>query len=225
MNKLWVFGCSFSSGYLNVPKEKSYGNLLSLEKGYKIMNLSSAGNSNDIILNDLLQNISRIKKNDHIILQFTSTDRIGHFDHDYRFSSAGIVQLGIETKSKEYPFNKFSNDELITLANYIFTWQPKRKKFDLDNIIYILNHLKTTKNVNYSLLCIHDIGEEYKDLLVTLPTRKDPNNKGLYEFVLENKITLSYEFPKEFDYQDSHPGIRGHQMIKDILTDQIKKCM
>lgn len=227
MNKLWVFGCSFSSGHLNVPKEKSYGNLLSIEMGLDIGNISSPGNSNDIIFNDLIQNIGRINENDYVIVQFTSTDRIGHFtdDKSYRFSTAGIVQLGLETKSKEFPFNQYNDEDLVTLVNYVMSWQPKRVKFDLDNTISILNYLKTTKNIKYSLLCVHDIGEDYNDLLVALPTEKNLDNKSLYNFVVENELTLSDEFPDDFDYYDTHPGIKGHQKIKDMILNQIKTCM
>ena len=164
-------------------------------------------------------------ENEDIIPRFYFVETTQFPFKNNNWYSAPIVQLGLETKSKEYPFNQYSDEDLVTLANYVVSWQPKRVKFDLDNTISVLNYLKTTKNIKYSLLCVQDIGEDYNDLLVTLPTEKNLDNKSLYDFVVENELTLSDEFPDDFDYYDTHPGIEGHQKIKDILFNQIKTCM
>ena len=62
MNNIWVFGCSFSSGYLDVPQTESYGNLISKKLKYGINNLANPGNSNDKILLDLVNCLPKIGK-------------------------------------------------------------------------------------------------------------------------------------------------------------------
>jgi len=223
MNSLWIFGCSFSSGYLNVGVNNSYGNLIGKEIGYSVNNLSRPGSSNDMIYYDLLRNVQHIKENDYIIFQFSSFDRIGHFhtdDPNSYFSTAGMVHLGIDTKINEYPFSEYDKDELETLLKYVIYWLPKRSKFDIDNTISTLDLIKTTKNVKYSLLCVNDGGYEFNDRIVKLPTEENKENVSMYDFVVKEKLTLSDEFPEDFDYYDTHPGVIGHQRIKDHIMNQ-----
>lgn len=220
MKKLWIFGCSFSSGYLTVPQEKTYGNLLAEEMGLEIKNMAHPGRSNDMIFYDLLSNINNINNDDYIIFQFTSFDRVGFFLNNNTssyFSSAGLPQLGIDVKIKEEPFNKFSKEELKTLIKHIIEWGPNRWKFDLDNTINLLNYLQNTKNVNYFLLFMLDNYLINTEKVIKFPTMTNHNNVSLSNFLNENKLTISDEQPHSYGNYDPHPGFIGHEKIKDII--------
>ena len=67
MSNIWIFGCSFSSGYLEVPSIASYGGLLSKELGLNLNNIARPGNDNDKIFYDLASNLDKIEENDIIV--------------------------------------------------------------------------------------------------------------------------------------------------------------
>ncbi len=221
-NNLWVFGCSFSSGYLNVKREQSYGNLIAKELNYNIRNMAYAGMSNDKLLYDLISVIDEIKENDVIIYQFSSFDRIGHFTNENQysyFSSAGLPQLGIDHKMKEEVFRDFKKTDLEILLEYIFTWQPMRIKFSFDNTIQVLKHLKKIKNVKY--ITMYMVSEYFKidDTTLVLPTKNDSLNVSINNYLVENKLTVSDDFPEDFEFLDSHPGVSGHLKLKELIID------
>ncbi len=221
-NNLWVFGCSFSSGYLNVKREQSYGNLIAEELNLNIRNMAYPGMSNDKSLYDLISVIDEIKENDVIIYQFSSFDRIGHFtnenQHSY-FSSAGLPYVGIDQKMKEEVFRDFKKTDLEILLEYIFTWQPMRTKFSFDSPFSILNHLKKIKNVKY--ITMYMICDHFKidDTTLILPLKNNALNISIHDYLVENKLTLSDDFPEDFDYLDTHPGVSGHLRLKELIID------
>lgn len=224
MNKLWIFGCSFSSGYLDVPREKSYGNLIGEELNLEVKNLANPGRSNDMLFYELLNNVNQINEGDRIIYQFSSFDRIGHFvdsnQHSY-FSSAGLPQLGIDHKIKEQPFNLYDKKQLEVLLEYIVEWHPKTWKFELENTFRLLELIKNTKNVNYSVLYMLNDCVHMNEHVICLSTKENMNNVSIHDFIIENKLTLSDEFPDKYEYFDSHPGISGHKKLKEIILDKI----
>jgi hypothetical protein len=224
MKNLWIFGCSFSSGYLKIPREKSYGNLIASELGYNIMNLANAGRSNDMLFYELMCNINNIKEDDIIIFQFSSFDRIGHFvdDNPYSyFSSAGLPQLGIDHKMNEDPFKNFTKPELKILLDYIVEWHPRTWKFELDNTINLLNYLTSTKNINYYLLYMLNEKCVINENVIRLPISSNIDNISIHDFLIENKLTISDEFPDDYPYFDSHPGFGGHEKLKEIILKKI----
>lgn len=222
MNKIWTFGCSFSSGHLDVPREKSYSNLIANELNYEIKNLAEAGNSNDKILFDLMNNLENINNDDIIFFQFSSFNRIGHFiDDNTYFSTAGMPELGVKHKMKEYIFSDIPEYDLEILLDYILSWQDKRRKFDLDNSLNLLSYLQQTKNVKYFILYLTNEYYKITDNTLVLPIENNVNNVSINDFVVANKLTLSDDFPEKYTYFDSHPGISGHEELKKIILNKL----
>jgi len=220
MSNIWIFGCSFSSGYLEVPPIASYGGLLSKELGLNLNNTARPGNDNDKIFYDLASNLDKIEENDIIVYQFSSFNRMGFFDTEY-FSSAGIPELGTLHKHKEAAFSKYKIEELDALLAFILTWQEKRHKFVLDNAVNTLKHLKKVKNTRNIILfltneCVYS-GEE----VIFLPTEKEQDNFSLNDYLDVNKLTIGHEYPEKYIYGDTHPGFKGHFKIKELILNKL----
>jgi hypothetical protein len=222
--KLWVFGCSFSSGYHEVTREFTYGNLLAHELGYEINNLSDPGQSNDKILYDLINNLKNIETGDLILFQFSLFNRIGFFINDQNyFTTSGLVEVGLDNKiNNPQPLNEnfytfTSRKNLETLLDYTKYWHRYRSKFDYDNSLNILNFLRVEKNVDFVVL---NMGEwvTTKDSLI-MPISENPNNNSMLKFMVHSKLTVSDEFPENHKkYYDTHPGFKAHKQIKDLLV-------
>lgn len=226
VNNVCVFGCSFSSGYLEVPQSKSYGNLLARELNLNIKNFAKPGNSNDKIFYDLLSNVDLIQDNDIIIYQFSSFNRLGFFkddNEDSYFSSAGIIESGIEDKLKKQEFKEFSFDNLNNLVNFIIDWQKFSYKFTIDNTINILNFLIKTKKIIPIILFMTDECIFLNDYTIKLPIESDKNNFSLHSYVRDNKLTIGDEFVEKYSNGgDEHPGFSGHNRLKEIILLKIK---
>lgn len=223
MKTVWVFGCSFSAAHLYVPVENTYGNLFANVLGYEIKNISCSGNSNDKIFLDLTNNLEKINDGDIIFFQFSSINRIGFFNDDGKYlSTAETWNFGDNYRPTDGNFKDFDEKEIETLLDYILTWQLKRKKFDLDNSLNVLNYLKITKNVKYVVLSMVDEFLNIDENTLILPIKSNPMNVSMNKYFIENKITQSDDFPDKFPtYYDTHPGISGHERIKDLLIDKI----
>lgn len=224
MKNLWIFGCSFSSTHLNVGEESLYGTLLSKELGLNLYNLAKAGNSNDKMFYDLCDNIDKIDEGDIIIYQFSSFDRIGHFiNQDYHsyFSTAGLPQLGIDEKMKDLNYQNFKREDLENLIEYIYSWQPLRIKFLFDSPIKILKFLEKTKNVKYITSYMVDEFKQIDKNTLILPIEREQNNVSINDYLMENKATVHHDFPDRYDYPDSHPGVSGHKLLKEMILKKL----
>jgi hypothetical protein len=209
---------------LNIDEEVLYGTLMGQELNLNVRNFAKAGNSNDKLFYDLCDNIDNIQDNDIVIYQFSSFDRIGHFhDDNYHsyFSTAGLPQLGIDEKMKDGNYTNFKREDLEILIEYIFSWQPLRVKFLFDSPIKILKFLKETKNIKY--ITTYMIEEFYKidDNTLVLPIERNQNNVSINDFLMENKVTVHHDFPERYDYPDSHPGVSGHKLLKEMILKKL----
>jgi hypothetical protein len=224
MKNIWTFGCSFSSGYLDVPQEKTYNSLIANELGKTSKNISNPGNCNDKIFFDFTNNIDNIKRGDKIIYQFTSFNRVGFFDdfNDIKtyFSSAGIPELGVKHKKKEKEFSKYTLKELDALLSYILIWQDKRNRFILDNSINLLEHLKKTKKIDYIIIFLKNDCEFLNDNVLNLPIDDNQTNISLNDYLDFNKLTLGHEFSEKYKFGDTHPGFSGHEKIKELILNK-----
>ena len=224
MKNLWIFGCSFSSTHLNVEEKSLYGTLLSEELNLNLKNLAKAGNSNDKMFYDLCDNIDKIEEGDIIIYQFSSFDRIGHFtNQDYHsyFSTAGLPQLGIDEKMKDLNYQNFKREDLEILIEYIYSWQPLRIKFLFDSPIKILKFLEETKKIKF--ITTYMVSDFYliDGNTLILPIEREQNNVSINDYLMENKATVHHDFPERYDYPDSHPGVSGHKLLKEMILKKL----
>ena len=225
MRTIWTFGCSFSSGYLEVPQEMSYSNLLGKEIRCDVKNNSKPGNCNEKIYHDLTSNINNIKENDIIIYQFSSFNRIGFFKNDNPnsyFSSAGIPELGVVHKNKEMSFIDYSVDDLTVMLDFILKWQPKRTKFTLQGPLNILKYLEKNKKTTNIILFLTNEMLYYNNQVLTLPKTDNPKNVSLNDYLDEKGLTIGHEYPDKYPFGDTHPGFKGHSEIMEKIKEKLK---
>ena len=220
MSNIWIFGCSFSSGYLEVPPTDSYGGLLSKELNLNLSNTARPGNDNDKIFYDLASNLDKIEENDIIVYQFSSFNRMGFFDPEY-FSSAGIPELGTLHKHKEAAFSKYKIEELDALLAFILTWQEKRHRFLLDNAINTLKYLEKTKNTRNIILFLTNECVYLGGGVISLPIEGKEDNLSLNDYLDSNELTIGHEYPEKYVYGDTHPGFKGHNRIKELILNKL----
>jgi hypothetical protein len=144
MNKLWAFGDSFTAGHGCTPKfeyykkyykegDKLWAELLSDEMGLTLTNIGKNGASNDYIIDSIILNWKKIKKDDFVIIGKTLSHRF-----DIPIKSENFVPVGLDNgwittldKFKNHnKFNFFNKEEFETIVNfcYYFAENPLYKK-------------------------------------------------------------------------------------------------
>jgi hypothetical protein len=225
MRTIWSFGCSFTSGYLDISKEQSYPHLVSESLGVNINNTAKPGNCNDKIHYDLVKNINNINEDDIIIYQFSSFNRIGFFknaDPNSYFSSAGIPELGTKHKSKEKEFHEYNLKELDDLLAFILTWQPRRLKMIFETTFNLLNYIKENKKTHNIILFLTNEFLYFNDNVLLLPYQGNMNNLSINDYLNDNGLTLGHEFPSKYPYGDTHPGYSGHKHLAEKILNKLK---
>ena len=66
--------------------------------------------------------------------------------------------------------------------------------------------------------------EWIKKYIVKFPTKEDPDNYIVHNWVLENNLRVCDEHPmRAFIYQDIHAGLKGNQLIAEIVINHINE--
>lgn len=140
MKTIFHFGDSFgtTSDY-NIPSPKHFVNICADKIGYDYINYSERGISNEMILNKLLKNINRYKKNDIIFINFSYLVR-GCFYCEIDKCVKSTNTLYDETHHKEQFYNT-NSQKVLDLVNYYLneTEDYNRRIFLLFNTV--LNEL------------------------------------------------------------------------------------
>jgi hypothetical protein len=231
---LWCFGCSFSSPYLSVKENDVYSWLVSSKLNIELMNKSEPGCSNDDILYSLIESLPEIKKNDIVLFQFTSPDRLSFMEYTTthnvdNFKNGEWGKKNVDsnyiwfnsTQIWQYPnmdsrtyLNNYSKDKLETLISFIHDWQPLRYKIVYDYVINLLNYLKKTKNIKFIVLFLDQspMVDSISDYHLTLPIKNELDNLSILKFIKENKSTLENDF---------HPATNGHHQLSGFILNKL----
>ena len=144
MNKLWAFGDSFTAGhgctsefeyYQKYYKEgdKLWVELLAEEMGLTLSNIGKSGASNDYIIDSIILNWEKIKKDDFVIIGKTLSHRF-----DIPIKSEKSVPFGLDNGwittldkfENHHSSHFFNKEEFETIVNfcYYFAANPLYKK-------------------------------------------------------------------------------------------------
>lgn len=213
MNKLWVFGDSFSqefdkqtdlysrNGYLKFKgyTPKNYSNLLSEHLNYELLNHASEGLSNYQIFENFCRVVQQINGNDVVIFGWSEITRYRLVVDTTHFHTVGTWYIGRE----DLPIDGFGVSRK-SLEEHLFNRLDNLKCYydEVHQWINLINHTLKLKNVKV----IHWSPQEQVGFNV--PQYHDME-------------TIKMETDGLID--DSHYSEQGHHQLYTILKDELKK--
>lgn len=129
MNKLWVFGDSFSELYDSETSKyywsqdylkwkgytpKNYTQIMSEELGCELVNISLSATNNYQIFQDFCDNVSNISPNDYVIIQWTEYHRFRLVNNEDKWDG-----FTAHTKWSKYKLEKFPDISYETVLEII----------------------------------------------------------------------------------------------------------
>ena len=217
MNKLWIFGDSFSAtnkrkniehwridyikwkGYVT----KVWPEYLNDKLNFKLINLSISATDNYTIFDTIIDNIDKIEKDDIIIIGWSSTLRFRLVDKTNSFNTIRPSSY-LKTSTLDTPF-EYNNISLNTINEVLVNRDTELYEWELNRFIKIINlYLKDIKILHWSPfqlyhphLKIKRISEIDKLETISMETNSELNDYHYSEnahSILSEKIhTLLYE--------------------------------
>lgn len=235
MNKLWVFGDSFSHGHgfndsdpfyestLPDTTDKRYWcEIVADELNLELHNYSNVGASNDYILDKLLENADKIEKSDYVVIQAAYYSR---FDvpHNSSFSFLHtIVRYG---DSRHIKVNLIGDDDMTehkheTLVDFAvyFASLPAYEHRQLNRFEKLIGLLKT-KNIAFWCLRTPNSPNIKEIQIIKNPyfIKFDKTHIGAEDSYKHYKATITDETNGKI--QDGHIGVLGQQvMAMEVLN-------
>jgi len=220
MNKLFVFGCSFTTygsadledckNHNLVPHkwqlEGSWPKFLSESLGMELVHCGNAGSSNDHIYSKIIESYKSISKGDLVIVSWTAPFRASITDSPYTLMPNMDTSVDPNFKDLLKYYTKYIYNEhltlkkLITLSNGISNILPCRSFFSISS--------HPTSFISYDEFT-HDILNS--DLFLKLPST---NNSPLYDF---------RQSPGKYTFRCAHPNLAGHKFIASSIEKILKK--
>ena len=229
MNKLWIFGDSFSHGHgfndsdpfyeltLSDNTDKRYwGEIVADELNLELHNCANVGASNDYILDKLLENADKIEESDYVVIQAAYYSR---FDVPHKSSFNFLHTIVRYGDSRHIKVNLIGDDDMTdhkheTLVDFAvyFASLPAYEHRQLNRFEKLIGLLKT-KNIAFWCLKTpnsSDIGEIAiikKPYFITF----DETYIGAEDSYTHYKATITDETDGKI--QDGHIGVLGQQVM------------
>jgi hypothetical protein len=163
MNKLWIFGDSFSATNKRKNIERWRRDYIKW-KGYttnvwpeyindklnfKLINLSISATDNYTIFDTIIDNIDKIEQNDIVIIGWTSTLRFRLIDKTNSFNTIR-PSSNLQKSTLEIPF-EYNNISLNTINEILINRDTELYEWELNRFIKIINlYLKNVKILHWS---------------------------------------------------------------------------
>jgi hypothetical protein len=204
--------------------------MLSKELSVGYISRAEPASCHDESFNKLTKDLSRFKKDDFIVYQFTSGNREGYMiNNDSLYMSSASLTRNLQhyayildTWGKGRTDYKVSDSQLITLLDYIEVWTPKTLYYKYNRVFNMLEFLKKTIGINYVMIFLDDSFEKYVSKnYIKFPINSNKNNISIMDWVVENKWTLGDSRPNDVP-DDAHPDELGHKNMYDKILNYIK---
>jgi hypothetical protein len=229
INKLYIYGCSFSHDYW-ISKDNVYPHMLAkrLKKDY--ISRAEPASCHDEIFHKFTKDLNKFTKGDFIVYQFTSENREGYMiNNDSLYLSSAALRRNLkeyayilDTFGKGRTEYKVSDSQLITLLDYIDVWTPHSKYYKYNRVFNMLEFLKNSIGINYVMIFLDNGFQKYVTKnYIKFPIESDTDNLSICDWVVENKWTLGDSRPEEVPY-DSHPDELGHMGIYNKILSYIQ---
>ena len=206
MNKLFVYGCSFTYGNGCLPAEpyaqqykKSEDDLIwpkivAKEIGFKLYNYGMGAISNDIIFDNIIETFDEVTEGDIVILQKTFTHRFDiarkrKKDDPYLKKFLTITPHSEEALKYESPFQKANFLASIIKYNLDKNYTNKQNEI-LKNITKEEVNQQIKKHFDSNKLTTVVVGDKYIIESLLEKASKDANNKEVLNKVKLKKISI-----------------------------------
>lgn len=238
MNKLWIFGDSFSSSfnlknshenvieYLKIIQKTEFRHwpeLLSEKLEYELINYAKGGNSNYQIFQDFCDNCHLMNENDIVIIgwgliqkfRISQNNKFINIDpnstKDYEGVSNETVQSILKNR-KNYHITK-NNLKRDRWAWEVYLWE---NAIDIHSKNKKYNVFFWSTEEPRLIYCESDECKSKKNYLCS-------NSKEPLLTYLKQKGCLSMSDETENQVSDSHFGILGHELQAEIFYKEITK--
>ena len=215
MNTLWTFGDSFTAGhgckpgdeyyeYIDNKDSKIWPEILATELQVTLRNKGIRGSSNSYILKELLNNVTKFKKNDIVIISDTSPIRTNTYStHINNIAPLTTEELANKfTNCKDFAkFGFFKNDDeqklyIDYVTTFILPYEKHWGEYYLGQILNIVGFLNTLNIQTY--FWSHKVW-----------TGEQP----LYRRIIDDTSGK---------IKDNHWSFAGHQDFSSYLLERIK---
>ena len=225
MNKLWVFGDSFSTGG-GYPDKKTFNkfwpSIVANKLGLKLVNKALGGRSNETILTTMITNLHKINKGDYVIIGLTDSIRFEIYDWNVK-RFVDIV-----------PGSEFVQNGLIAPERSYYWMAKGYKMFEQKGPYGSINEKKGEKLRKLTLKYIALVRGETREYL----TNRDIKTAVNYHKELKQRevgsIVWSWddhpewirkETPFKYDLipNDGHWTLEGNKQFSERILDKINK--
>lgn len=229
INKLYTYGCSFSSDWW-INEEQTYTSLVANQLKCDYVRRSEPAICNNEIYHRLTKDFDLFKKDDFIIYQFTASDRGGYYvNDDSLYITTSLLTPDVEMNTlvlNEWGVGRekyeVSDEHLLKLLDYSIVWE-KHSIFYKYNIAYnTLEFLKESIGVNYVMLFLDNGFSKFcKNNTIKFPLKSDENNYSLNNWAMENKLTIADSNSIRPKW-DTHPNEKAQYHIASKILKFIK---
>lgn len=231
INQFYIYGCSFSYNFW-ISEDMAYPHMLSKTFNKDYISRAEPATCHDESFNKLIEDLSRFKKDDFIVYQFTSDNREGFMlnDDSLYLSTAALTLTNnlkefayiLDTWGKGRTKYKVSDSQLITLLDYIDAWTPYTLYYKYNRVFNMLEFLKNSIGINYVMIFLDNGFNKYVTKnYIKFPIESNSNNLSILYWIMNNKLTLSDSRPDELP-TDKHPDELGHKGICDKIISYIE---
>ena len=239
MNKLWIFGDSFSHGHGFNDSDPFYESTLSndIDKRYwceivadelnlELHNYANVGASNDYILDTILNNADKIEEGDYVVIQSAYYSR---FDVPHKTSFSFLHTIVRYGDSRHIKVNLIGDDDMTdhkheTLVDFAvyFAGLPAYEHRQLNRFEKLINLLKT-KNVVFWCLKSPDSPNIDEIEIIKKPyfIKFDEKYIGAEDSYKNYKATMTDESGGKI--QDGHIGVLGQQVMAMEVLKKFNK--
>ena len=162
MNKLWVFGDSFSEPFSKIMDttgfgyrskynkwkgyiSKSYGDIISEKLNLLHFNKAGGGNDNYTIFDTIIDSLDSISENDIVIVGWTSTLRFRLIDRLNNFNT--IRPSDLDTFSTLNHTYEYDNISITTINEMLINRDNELYQYELNRFIKIINKSINAKKI------------------------------------------------------------------------------
>jgi len=209
-NKLWVFGCSLSTGFGGhdyvIEYNKTWPKLLADKLNLELDNSAHAGQCNWVSILQFIDKRDEIQKGDVVLFEFTFFDRFNIYPT--RAQLIDLEAFFIEHK-------QHINDAMQEYKDTNFNWFKKQVlKWCVNNAINL--YVWSTEGQT------HQEFKRYKDIIEFIPAPNSTKDKPNYSFYVkwQNDATDQH-IVKSNGEIDRHFNELGHERMANHMYSNI----